>query len=127
MLDSGSGADMLLGGGGDDRLLAGAGRDVLIGGRGVDRLAGNAGDDILVGGVAEFAANRAILREIARKWSAKQPLATRLAAVLSRIKPSTILDDSAVDLLHGNEDRDWFVDFLARDNHADDGPLDVVS
>ena len=47
MLTGGSGADVLVGGFGDDRLYGRLGNDVLRGGFGDDRLWGGAGDDYL--------------------------------------------------------------------------------
>jgi Ca2+-binding RTX toxin-like protein len=48
--DGGKGNDILIGGGGDDKLAGGKGNDILIGGGGNDRLDGGKGDDWLFGG-----------------------------------------------------------------------------
>jgi Ca2+-binding RTX toxin-like protein len=58
VLDGGDGADILLGGDGNDTINGGAGDDVLIGGGGIDALDGGAGDNIVIqSAVHQFASN----------------------------------------------------------------------
>src|SRR5206468_1687109 len=59
---SGSSANnVLVGGGGSDRLIGGLGRDILIGGAGLSTLQAGSGGDILVGGTTSYDGNAAAL------------------------------------------------------------------
>src|SRR6266446_10861510 len=67
---SGSSANnVVVGGGGTDRLIGGQGRDLLIGGAGQSTLQAGAGGDILIGGTTTYDNNAAALAAVLAEWS----------------------------------------------------------
>src|SRR5207249_9517064 len=67
---SGSSANnVLVGGGGTDRLIGGQGRDILIGGAGQATLQAGSGGDILIGGTTAYDNNAAALAAVLGEWS----------------------------------------------------------
>src|SRR5205085_3461588 len=60
--------NVLVGGGGTDRLLGGQGRDLLIGGAGQATLQAGSGGDILIGGTTAYDNNAAALAAILAEW-----------------------------------------------------------
>jgi hypothetical protein len=74
---AGGGSSVLLGGTGDDLLVSGLGRDLLIGGAGSDTLLGT-GDDILVAGTTAFDSNSAALHAISTEWNSRHSLDQRV-------------------------------------------------
>ena len=75
---------VIVGGTGDDRLMAGGGSSLLIGGPGRDVLAaaqtGRRGS-ILIGGSTAFDANDAALSAILAEWSSSRPRSARIANI----------------------------------------------
>jgi hypothetical protein len=59
-LVAGSGNDILVGGAGNDTLVGGAGRDLLIGGPGADSLVGGTGGSLMVGGPTTYTSGSTI-------------------------------------------------------------------
>ncbi len=119
------GNDILLGGPGNDMIKGGTERDVLIGGTGADMLDGGPGDDILVPGTTKHDGNGASLSAILAEWTSARDFMTRVKNLRDGTgspvrlngsvflkKVTTVLDDSsAVDMLHGGDDMDWFFKF----------------
>jgi Ca2+-binding RTX toxin-like protein len=119
LIETGSGADIIVGGGDDDRIAGNGGRDVLIGGRGKDRLLGDAEEDILVGGYTLLDANLNALRLISAEWISARTYEQRVAnirgPVTTGVNGSAFLrtgfnafDDNEADALAGDGGRDWF-------------------
>jgi len=61
--------NVLVGGGGTDRLLGGQGRDILIGGSGPSTLQAGSGGDIFIGGTTSYDNNAAALATVLAEWS----------------------------------------------------------
>jgi Ca2+-binding RTX toxin-like protein len=141
-VDGGFGNDILLGGDGNDTVSGGAGRDLLIGGRGADQIVGNQDDDILIAGTTAYDDfNDFALRAILAEWTSDRSYDERVANLSTGIGPpalairlngdsspipgqQTVFEDSDVDVLSGNQARDWFFANLSADNG---GPLDKVT
>jgi Ca2+-binding RTX toxin-like protein len=139
-LDGGAGNDWLVGGRGNDMLLGSAGRDVLIGGLGSDRLnlrtsaASGAGDDILIGGRTTYDYNLGAIEAILAAWGGPGSFAARINRIQTtglgagnriRLNDSSVLDDSASDLMIGGAGNDWF--FAELDRGADKDNLDATA
>ncbi len=127
-ISGGTGNDILLGGGGSDSIEGNEGRDLLIGGRNGDRMNGNEDDDILIAGITSFDNNDAALFQILREWTSTRSYTARVANLRGQANPTfakslqwnvflrnglTVMDDDALDLLSGSEQRDWFFAELA--------------
>src|SRR5438105_7784816 len=77
---SGSSANnVLVGGGGTDRLIGGQGRDILIGGAGQATLQAGSGGDILIGGTTDYDNNAAALAAFLAEWGSADSYSTRMA------------------------------------------------
>jgi Ca2+-binding RTX toxin-like protein len=117
---SGSSANnILVGGGGTDRLLGGQGRDILIGGAGQATLNAGAGGDILIGGTTHYDNNAAALAAVLAEWSRTDiDYSTRIAhlngSMSGGLNGSNLLNASTVhgnglgDNLIGGNGSDWF-------------------
>lgn len=79
-------SDILLGGDGNDQILGWQGNDLIVGGAGKDDLWSKYGDDMLVGGNLSCENN---------------PDALRVILKTMKLGTNTVVDDKAVDLLHG--------------------------
>jgi len=104
-------SDILVGGDGNDYLDGGAGRDVMIGGTGADTIFGDNGDDILIAGFTTRDADPATLKAIRTSWNGGGTYADRVAALKATLlRPGVdLFDDTSIDILSGDEGRDWFV------------------
>src|SRR5207245_1858484 len=71
--------NVLVGGGGTDRLIGGPGRDILIGGTGQATLQAGSGGDILIGGTTAYDNNAAALAAIMAEWGSSDDYSTRMA------------------------------------------------
>src|SRR5260370_40332291 len=71
--------NVLVGGGGTDRLIGGQGQDILIGGAGQATLQAGSGGDILIGGTTAYDNNAAALAAILAEWGSSDDYATRIA------------------------------------------------
>jgi len=138
--DSDSGADILLGGAGNDKLDGGEGSDLLIGGMGADTIKGggmgkkNDPGDILIGGWTTYDDDLstelpdpdvAALRSILARWDDGDDydqIVDDLA--LGLLRPGVhVFDDGAKDKLYGNNKlRDLFF----ADQDGDDGDDDKL-
>jgi len=120
----------VIGGSGNDTLVAGADRSILIGGGGADKLVGGSGEDILIGGTTDFTQpklNLAAWSAILNEWNrtdlgfddrvsdlmtganAKGVAALNVVdgkAILLNSK--TVHGDLAADTLTGGTGLDWF-------------------
>jgi hypothetical protein len=112
-----SGAALLLGGAGNDTLLAGSGRSVLIGGAGADTLTGGGNDDLLIDGTTAFDANAAALAAVLAEWGRADRTYTQRIADLRgggglngpyRLTSATVVHDAFKDTLTGGAGSDWF-------------------
>jgi len=130
LIETGSGADVIVGGGDDDRVAGNGGRDLLIGGRGKDRLLGDAEEDILIGGYTLLDASLNALRLISAEWTSGRTYEQRVAnirgPVTSGVNGSAFLrtgynafDDNEVDALAGDDGRDWFFSNADKDTARD--------
>jgi Ca2+-binding RTX toxin-like protein len=123
LITGGEGNDLISGGAGNDTLLGNAGRDILIGGLGADKLNDSAlpltagGDDILIGGKSMYEFNRTALEAILAAWTGAASFNERIQAIQTtgvgpnknyRFNVNTVSDDSAVDILFGGQNDDWF-------------------
>jgi hypothetical protein len=111
--------NVLVGGGGTDRLLGGQGRDVLIGGAGQATLNAGAGGDILIGGTTAYDNNAAALAAILAEWSRTDiDYSTRFAHLNGSmsgglngsylLNASTVHGNGLADNLYGGPGMDWF-------------------
>jgi Ca2+-binding RTX toxin-like protein len=130
LIETGSGADVIVGGGDDDRVAGNGGRDLLIGGRGKDRLLGDAEEDILIGGYTLLDASLNALRLISAEWTSGRTYEQRVAnirgPVTSGVNGTAFLrtgynafDDNEVDALAGDDGRDWFFSNADKDTARD--------
>jgi tetratricopeptide (TPR) repeat protein len=87
LLIAGGGPSVLLGGAGNDTLVAGTGRDLLIGGTGSDVLFG-LGNDILVAGATKFDSNQAALDAILKEWNAPRSFSERVENLTGQVNKS---------------------------------------
>jgi Ca2+-binding RTX toxin-like protein len=111
--------NVLVGGGGMDRLLGGQGRDILIGGAGQATLQAGAGGDILIGGTTAYDNNAAALAALLAEWSRIDiDYSTRIAHLTGSmtgglngsnfLNSSTVHDNGQADNLYGGRGMDWF-------------------
>ncbi|HYV36786.1 MAG TPA: LamG-like jellyroll fold domain-containing protein, partial [Gemmataceae bacterium] len=129
----------VIGGNGNDTLIAGAGRSILIGGGGADNLIGGSGQAILISGTTDFtqpALDIAALDVVFQEWnrtdlgfedrmsdlltgSNSQGVAAKnvVAGMEILLNSNTVHDDLFADSLAGGTGRDWFFN----------GPGDVIS
>jgi hypothetical protein len=99
--------------------------DVLLGGADVDKLVGGSGDDLLIAGPTAFDTDLSALMDIFDEWTSGSSYADRIAhltgtaggvngtaggvngtTVLSAV---TVDDDLVKDVLKGAKGKDWFV------------------
>jgi Ca2+-binding RTX toxin-like protein len=114
-----AGAAILLGRDGNDNLTGGSGRDLLIGGRGKDLLHGGAGDDIVSSGPTTLDTDLTGLLAVMAEWSdASTDYVTRVqhlsgtpggANGANFLTAATVQNDTSVEQLFGDTDRDWFL------------------
>jgi hypothetical protein len=105
------GNDVFVGGDDTDILLGGDGRDVLIGGLGSDYVGGDNGDDILIAGTTDWDANVSQLAAIRSVWVSTASYSSRVSTLQGNLLSSSrVHDDGSVDILSGNNGRDWFVE-----------------
>jgi Ca2+-binding RTX toxin-like protein len=106
-LDGGSGNDLLAGEAGADKLYGRAGRDTLVGGDDLDTIYGGTGMDLIYGGDVDLAT----LFTIWENWSTGVSAdADQAFADLD----GSANDDGLVDLLHGEGDADWYLNYSDR-------------
>ena len=117
-------SSLLLGGTGDDDLIAGRGASVLVGGQGDDRLQGGISDDILIGGRTAWDTNDLALTAIMEEWTSPRSYATRVANLrgdstgprangdfyfnMTGRYATVFDDDGGKDELRGGNGLDWF-------------------
>lgn len=111
-LVAGSGRSVLLGGLGNDILVAGQGRDLLIGGAGADSLFGD-GHDIMVGATTSYDSNQSALDAISKEWNSSRGYNQRINNLTGQI------NKKSPQRLNGNI-------FLTIANVQDDGAMDVL-
>src|SRR5439155_975818 len=92
--------NVLVGGGGTDRLIGGQGRDILIGGAGQATLQAGSGGDILIGGTTDYDNNAAALAAFLAEWGSADSYATRVANLSASLNPSTVHDNGLADKLY---------------------------
>jgi Ca2+-binding RTX toxin-like protein len=143
-LDGGDGKDILFGGtldsDGADLIVGGAGDDLIIGHWGADTLRGGTGSDLVMAGALFFADLPSAIYSIQAEWLSGRPLATRVENLTGVgtgprfngdffLQPGvTALDDAAVDDVLGEGNEDWLVYDFAEDLAADLVPgVDVAS
>jgi Ca2+-binding RTX toxin-like protein len=110
--------NVLIGGGGTDRLLGGQGRDILIGGAGRAKLEAGSGGDILVGGTTAYDNNAAALAAILAEWGSADDYLTRIAHLTGGmsgglngaylLNASTVHSNGLADKLYGGSGQDWY-------------------
>lgn len=131
VIDSGTGDDLLVGGGGNDILLAGAGydtlfggggRDLMIGGTESDLIFGDGGSDILISGTTAFDNDRASLDAVMAEWTSSRSYSERVDNItgdldlsmdglngeIFLIADETVFDDEAIDWLIGGRGKDLY-------------------
>jgi uncharacterized repeat protein (TIGR01451 family) len=117
---SGSSAPaILVGRDGNDNLTGSSGRDVLIGGRGKEALRGGASDDVVVASATTLDADLTGLLAVMAEWSdASTDYVTRVQHLSGMpgglngphvLTAATVPNDTSVDQLFGDADRDWFL------------------
>lgn len=129
IVSDGSGADMLLGGDGDDVIIDGRGRNVFIGGDGRDRLisaGGQAGQENLLltgstiwnshAGYSPTAADLDRLAAIWQIWASGESFARRVELLSTGAGPvlnsSTIINDDDLDSVFHRPHIDWLLDHM---------------
>jgi hypothetical protein len=118
--------NVVVGGGGANKLYGGQGRDILIAGGGPSTLqAGNPpaanlaqGGAILIGGTTDYDNNAAALAAILAEWSSGADYATRIAHIIGTmpgglngtnvLNSTTVHDNGKADTLIGGTGMDWF-------------------
>jgi len=110
--------DVLVGGGGSDRLLGGRGRDILIGGAGKATIQAGTGDDILIGGTTAYDNNAAVLAAILAEWGSGDDYPTRIARLIGStngglngaylLNTNTVHGNGLADYLYGGAGMDWY-------------------
>jgi len=116
--------NVLVGGGGSDRLNGGQGRDVLIGGAGQSTLEAGSnpnpvlGGAILIGGTTDYDNNAAALASVLAEWSSNSDYSTRIAHLMGTmsgglngsnfLNATTVHDNGMADTLVGGSGMDWF-------------------
>jgi len=123
-LDGGDGDDILLGRLGDDTITDAVGttdpgRDLLVGGWGADSLSSGDGDDILVAGGLTYVqtGDRTALYAFRTAWQSEKSYEDRITELSDGVgdddayslSSDSYLDDTAVDILMGEDDVDWFL------------------
>jgi Ca2+-binding RTX toxin-like protein len=120
--------NVLVGGGGTDRLIGGQGRDILIGGAGQATLQAGSGGDILIGGTTAYDNNAAALAAILAEWSRTDiDYAARIADLTNTTGgmnvingmyfflnngtsgPRTVFGNGQADNLYGGAGTDWYL------------------
>jgi Ca2+-binding RTX toxin-like protein len=136
---AGGGASLLLGGLGEDLLIGGHGRNILIGGAAADRLAGGGSGDLQIAGTTAYDDNDTALQSILAEWTSSRSYDKRVANLRSGAGPllsptgirlkkgTTVLDDAAVDTLHGGAGLDWYLFDLAQDQVRDKKKTEAVN
>src|SRR5262249_3054462 len=104
------------------------GRDLLVGGTGADRLIGNGGDDVLLGGTTAFDGDEAALAAVMAEWTSAKDFATRVADLSNNTASplfsaarlngiyflidagtgQTVFNDATRATLTGSAGSDWF-------------------
>jgi Ca2+-binding RTX toxin-like protein len=112
-----SAGNVLVAGGGADRLIGGLGSDILIGGSGKSTLQAGSGGDILIGGTTNFDNNAAALASVLAEWTRTDiDYATRIAhlngsmsAGLNTVllNSTTVQANGQADNLYGGAGLDW--------------------
>jgi len=118
--------DVLVGGGGTDRLIGGQGKDILIGGAGQATLQAGSGGDILIGGTTAYDNNAAALAAILAEWSSTDDYGTRMPRLTNTTGginvingmyfflnngmsgPRTVFGNGLADNLYGGAGLDWY-------------------
>jgi Ca2+-binding RTX toxin-like protein len=115
--------NVLVGGGGSDRLIGGQGRDILIGGAGLPMgttlQAGNPpatnlgqGGAILIGGTTNYDSDAVALAAFLAEWSSSDDYATRVNVLSASLNATTVhehrLDNQQIDKLYGGTGMDWY-------------------
>jgi len=110
--------NVLVGGGGTDRLIGGQGRDILIGGAGQATLQAGSGGDILIGGTTNYDNNAAALAAILAEWGSNDDYSTRMARLNGSmsgglngsylLNSSTVHGNGLADNLYGGSGLDWY-------------------
>ena len=128
--------NILIGGAGNDTLVAGNGRSILIGGTGVDTLTGGSADDLLIGGSTTLDNNNAAFDAILAEWqSTTDNYATRINFIKNGgglngtnvlNLGTTVIDDLAANVLTGAGGSDWFFKGT-NDTLTDRGPTEQVN
>jgi uncharacterized repeat protein (TIGR01451 family) len=120
-LVAGNSNSVLSGGDGNDQLTAGTGRNILIGGKGANTLTGTQGENILVGGYTNHDAHRVALSKLLTEWSRTDAdYATRIAHLRGTtsgglnethlLSSTTAKDNAALDsIFSGPDDGDWIL------------------
>jgi hypothetical protein len=127
----GQGNNILVGGGGNDKLIGGPGRNLLIGGGGHDHLVAGSDEDILIGGRTAYDHNRTALEAIMAEWGRTDlSYEARVHDLLHgsgggpALNASTVFDNVAGDVLEGGTGRDLFFaslsDTLLHRTHQED-------
>src|SRR4029077_5392324 len=117
-------SNVLVGGGGTDRLIGGQGRDILIGGAGQATLQAGAGGDILIGGTTAYDNNAAALAAVLAEWSRADigytarmdhltgktsgGLNVNYLLISQMGNANTVFDNGLADKLQGGAGPDWF-------------------
>jgi Ca2+-binding RTX toxin-like protein len=110
--------NVLVGGGGPDRLIGGQGRDILIGGSGKSTLQAGSGGDILIGGTTNYDNIAAALASVLAEWGRTDiDYVTRIAHLNGSLtgglntvllNSSTVHANGQADNLYGGAGLDWY-------------------
>jgi Ca2+-binding RTX toxin-like protein len=87
-------ATVLVGNAGDDELTGSTARDILIGGVGADKLWGGGGEDILIAGSSSHDANAVPLIAIRNEWNSSRTYNERIGNIRGNAINGTPLNDS---------------------------------
>jgi hypothetical protein len=124
-LDGGNGRDILFGGtlesDGDDTIYGGAGDDFIVGSYGADWLYGGSGQDLVIAGRLFYLNLLTSVYSIQAEWTSSRSYSERVSNLLGTglgprfnanvflVPGATVLNDTSIDHLFGDDDQDWLV------------------
>jgi hypothetical protein len=113
--------NVLIGGGGINKIYGGSGRSILIADKGASTITGGAGDDILIGGYTTYDssgdANDQALMKIMDEWQSADSYATRKSKIKLGVGPmhakfvvgTTVFSNGKTNSLDGGGGNNWIL------------------
>ena len=132
-LKGGKGANFLDGGDGNDTLSGNSGNDIVVGSLGADTVHGDQGYDVVIGGTWSQSTDLDAVNAVMAAWNTSASLDQRRTLLkagvgtdaIYKLNFSTVFDDAVVDLVFGDQQKDWLWIFGADQN--DKGGSDLAN